>query len=646
MTPTDAAETSREELRQLTVKLQTLGVQDLPVDDARTLALRSEPSPEPSSVHELVGRLPRLNFEGRDGQPPELQTRGLLGKGGMGVVELATQRSVGRDVAVKSVRPDARSDESTLVLLREGWATGGLEHPNIIPIYSMGRAEDGEPRIIMKKVSGTSWQQILDDPDRGPKNLDTGDPLALHIDILIQVTNALDYAHSRGVIHRDLKPENVMLGDFGEVYVLDWGIAVSVGEEGLPRLAKASNITSPEGTPAYMAPEMVDPEPGAIGPWTDVFLVGAILYEILTGRPPNRGQTVHQIMLDAYRCQPPAFDDALPAGLIAICEKAMARDRKERFQTIAQLRDALRQYRRRRRAYELAARGDRALQQVLEICDAEGRGRSIDDGELSNHFGRCRFAYEQALEIDPHNEAALEGLQRGLELMARRALEANAYRAASVLILDLPRENPELRARLDELSRRLDERRQDIEALERLERAVDPEVGRRSRTIMVVIIGVAITALSAVIGFIAEPTFLELNYASKFGYQITLVTFIGAVVYFGRGRFFDNRVNRQLMIGVWAIFVVTLTQNIFALAMDAPIHGTVATESLLYAGGATLMAIFFDKRVIWPALPFYALAITSSIWSDYAIQMTPVANALAFFAIAYLWWPGDEKNRI
>jgi serine/threonine protein kinase len=206
-----------------------------------------------------------------------------LGEGGMGLVRAATQRSLGRQVAVKTLKPDAKNDQATLRLLREAWVTGSLEHPNIVPVYDLGLGEDGAPVIVLKLIEGSPWSDVARAPADHAEDL-----LEKNLRIFLQVCNAVALAHSRGVIHRDLKLENVMVGRFGEVYLVDWGIAVSLRPDPTGRLPLASEAKEMAGTPAYMAPEMLGS--GVLTERTDVYLLGAILHELLvvTRRTPAR----------------------------------------------------------------------------------------------------------------------------------------------------------------------------------------------------------------------------------------------------------------------------------------------------------------------------------------------------------------------
>lgn len=625
----------------LTLVWKTLGLKDQAIDEARTLTMRSDFNPGESTPGDLVMRLPPLLRTGDSSTLPELKIKGTLGEGGMGLVELAEQLSLGRDVAVKKVRHDSRSERTTLVLLREGWTTGLLEHPNIVPVYTLGRNDEDEPVIVMKKISGTSWLDIFADPTRTPDAFDAADPIELHVEVLIQVCNAVHYAHSRGIIHRDLKPENVMLGSFGEVYVLDWGIAVSLREDPTGRLAHARDVDQPAGTPAYMAPEMVEGNGEKLGVHTDVFLLGAILHEALTGRPPYDGSTLFGIMLTAHECKPPVFDDTVPPQLAAICRRAMSKDPTDRFESARAFRDALLDYRRHRQAHRLVEKGDTRYGDVRRLLDGEERGEVVDETQLYKTFGECRFAYEQSLEITPANAGAVEGMQRVLEAMANRALERNAYKAASLLIADFPHPNDDFGRRLQALQEKLDEREEEYEELQKIRHDVDVDVGRGSRTLFMLIMGGFWTVLSFGLAFAIEKSLLVLTYPRMFSHIVILTITLAGVIYIGRDRFFDNEVNRRLLFGALALFVGATFLRGTSWILDLPKFSAMTMEVMMYGIGCGILAVTVDKRLLLGGFPFIIAALGGAIWPDLLFWLFASANTTAAALLIFIWWPRD-----
>jgi serine/threonine-protein kinase len=473
-----------DQLAEFTKIWKTMGLADHTIDTKRTETMRPSTSilaedqkRSLPSLPRLVG--PRLGGAGGRDEMPEIRIKHKIGEGGMGLVSLANQVPMGRDVAVKGLRDQARNHEMRLALLREGWTTGLLEHPNIVPVYTLGRDDDDEPIIVMKRIEGVAWNELLRNPDKAPREFDSEDPLDWHIDILAQVCNAVHYAHSKGVIHRDLKPENVMIGEFGEIYVLDWGIAVGLEEDPEHRLPSVDQISSPAGTPAYMAPEMVTGQGGSLSVRTDVYLLGAILHEVLTGRPPHDGETLHEIMFEAFCSQPQEYDLSVPAPLVDICQRAMAADPSERFATAEAFRHALVDFKRHREALALADEASQRLSALQEMVEGGGEqdagdsdARDLDIGserrseaQIYKLFGECRFGFEQALRVEESNAMAAKGLQTALEMMAERELSRGAFQAASLLIADFPQPRPDFERRLDALGDHLETREQEFESL-------------------------------------------------------------------------------------------------------------------------------------------------------------------------------------
>jgi tRNA A-37 threonylcarbamoyl transferase component Bud32 len=287
---------------------------------------------------------------------PEARDRYALSRlhatGGIGRVWLARDHSLGRDVALKELRPDRSGHPAVAArFLKEAQVTGQLEHPGVVPIYELGRRpDDQQPFYTMRFVRGRTLAKAVAAYHRRRSAGEAG-PLELRelLGAFVGVCNAVAYAHSRGVLHRDLKPRNVVLGDFGEAIVLDWGLARLTGQPDdaaapleLPAEGPAGGTVQGQvlGTPAYMAPEQAQGRLDLLSPATDVYGLGAILYEILTGRPPFPGgdtaAVLRQVVHEAP--QPPrSSDNGVPAALEAVCLKALAKMSGERYATAKEL---------------------------------------------------------------------------------------------------------------------------------------------------------------------------------------------------------------------------------------------------------------------------------------------------------------------
>ncbi len=274
----------------------------------------------------------------------------VLGQGGMGTVYSARQRRLERVVAVKKLRADRRP-AARAGFTAEALLCGRLEHPNIVPVYDLDADDDGEPFLAMKLVEGQSWRELL---------VTAPDDLPRHLDILLALCNALAFAHSRGVVHLDIKPGNVMLGPFGEVLLVDWGLAAELPGRSAPTRPTTA-IRSPCGTPAYMPPELARGDGPAVGPWTDVYLLGATLYRVLCGRPPRGGALPLAIeAAGAGRYAP--LPEELPEELRALCTRALAAEPEARFADVRSFGDALRAYLQHKESLAISAEARRRLQ--------------------------------------------------------------------------------------------------------------------------------------------------------------------------------------------------------------------------------------------------------------------------------------------
>ncbi len=299
----------------------------------------------------------------RTARPTERAAAAEIGRGGIGRVLLAFDEDLGREVALKELLSGSRAEsaeadgaatasaadrtaDAAARFLREARVTGQLEHPNIVPVYELGCNAGGKLYYTMKMVRGRTLTAALADRRR----LDDRLRLLGHF---VDLCQAIAYAHSRGVIHRDIKPENVMLGEFGETVVLDWGLAKARGAEDI-RASKmereiqllhdvASGHTvdgTAIGTPAYMSPEQAEGRLDAIDERSDVWSLGAVLHQILTGRPPYTGANAYEVLKRALSQPVPPLTETCPEApleLAAVCRRALQRDPDRRYQSAQEL---------------------------------------------------------------------------------------------------------------------------------------------------------------------------------------------------------------------------------------------------------------------------------------------------------------------
>lgn len=374
----------------------------------------------------------------------------MIGSGGFGEVWEAIQTSLGRTIALKYLRKDlfetGREDKTRgkaldMSFRQEALATANLEHPNIVPIHEVGVDQEGRPLIAMKRIGGRCWQEILDvDFSVLPYNK----YLVKHLAVLIDVCQAVAFAHSRGIVHRDIKPSQVMVGEFGEVVLMDWGLAIMFDSElfeqhapgsldkDIPTLATASN---PAGTLAFMAPEQTEKSAEKIGAHTDIYLLGGLLYYILTGKTPHDPDSVSQAfnqarngiirpMLDS------PYGDEIPPSLVFLATQAMAPDPEDRIASARDFITEIENY--------LTGAGKREESRYIGNSVLEQLNESnLEYAELSDLLSQIA----QARILDPENDAAIEAEQILRLRYAERALKNQDYVLARIQALRLDEDN-------------------------------------------------------------------------------------------------------------------------------------------------------------------------------------------------------------
>ena len=330
---------------------------------------RAEQATQPGRSTVLPRRKPNEQSPALEaGARPRFDRVRLLGKGGMGEVELARDNDIRRTVAVKRLNGELVSDEAQLRFADEVRVVGQLEHPGIVPIYDVGRDDSGQVYLVMKHLQGETMEEVI-------AKLGSGDPayrarfsLESRVHVFLGVLDAMRYAHARGILHRDLKPANIQIGPFGEVTIMDWGIAKPISRKGVaaggaglepatpPASAHAERLLQTQmgslaGTPLYMSPEQAAGRNADLDERSDVYALCVLLFEWLVLKHPLQGKaTLNEVLSaiigDEYPRRAlfePAHDANVPLEYAWIVVRGLERDRERRFQSVTELEDAIKQ---------------------------------------------------------------------------------------------------------------------------------------------------------------------------------------------------------------------------------------------------------------------------------------------------------------
>ena len=323
---------------------------------------RSEPNAKPAPTPDAY---PHIYVKDTDAHFPSHQTMGFgrysdfhpLATGGSAVLRTCRDNNLGRTVVMKTLHPHlADNDYMHSRFLREARVTAQLQHPTTVPVYDLGRDLEDRLYFTMKKVEGRTLRKIVELQAAGDAAALADFDLERMLGVLIQVCDGLAYAHAHGVVHRDVKPENLLVGAFGEVVLLDWGVAkvwADQGSEGVAQIMEhqvLTDVNQRPGTPLYMSPEQVRGGGDDIDARTDVYSVGAVLYEALTLAEPLRGKRVQETFEMIVKEMPPpprerAPERRIPVELADVCMRALAKRPDDRFATMEEMNAALRDFR-------------------------------------------------------------------------------------------------------------------------------------------------------------------------------------------------------------------------------------------------------------------------------------------------------------
>jgi serine/threonine-protein kinase len=557
---------------------------------------------------------------------------GALAQGGAGKILRARDERLGRTVALKVMRFDPSGPDAER-FVREVMITAKLQHPSIVALYEAGRWPSGEPFYTMELVEGRSLAEVSGERPA------LADRLAL-VAHVIDAADAVAYAHSRGILHRDLKPDNVMIGAFGEVYVLDWGIAVSLDPDPSGRLPAASEATDLVGTPAYMAPEMVMGDPSLLSPRTDVYLLGAILHEIVAGKPPHEGPTVHA-MLSSVLLSSLKLDD-FPPELCTICARALARDPKDRYESADALRVALEDLLRHRGSARLALEAEDSRRRLDHVLATEppGEERTLAVFHL---LGECRFGYRAALSAWPENGGARAGLDQALLAVVDHELGEGDPGAAAALLREVSSPPPDVASRVDAAVRA---RAGEDERLRRLEEDADPTIGSRTRIFISTIFGFLWAAVPLGGWLISLSGKLTVTHEIALGWSVFFFALSLGLFVWARDTMTKTLYNRRLV----ATLALHLGTQVLLSggAWVAGLRPEVGLSFMMLGWSIveTMLAVWVEPWFGVPAFAAGAGFFVSLVHPAWVLPTMAASSLVLTVMIVRVWFPKQDLERI
>lgn len=383
---------------------------------------------------------------------------GTIGKGGMGVVHKATQRELHRSVALKTPNHPQLHRRFT----EEALISGYLNHPNIIAVHNLIQGADNTLALTMPLIDGVTWdEKVKSDYAQSTDGL-SNRRLNEHLDYLLKVCQAVSYAHHKGVLHNDLKLENIMVGHFGDVVVMDWGCAThnpSVDIDLPFHILHPTSIRRPFGSPCYMPPELANGQGTQIGTWTDTYLLGAMLYEILEGRPPRHGSTLGDVIELATTGSFEPFQHCNSSTLQQICRRALAPNIEDRYQTPEALEHDL-------RGYFRAEQSEQLLQSVQNALAQEQQFQYSDSHNALVTLIEAVSMTQQANELWPSQEAKDLRITASRQLVTR-ALDMGDLELAGAYLNHMPTGQEDLQ---QSLLRKQRQRQEELDAVARNKR--------------------------------------------------------------------------------------------------------------------------------------------------------------------------------
>ena len=507
-----------------------------------------------------------------------------------------------------------------------------------MPVHDISANQDALPQIVFKHISGVSWQTLIDSEEVVRLRFNPKDVLEWHLRTFIQVCNAIAFAHSKGIIHRDIKPDNIMVGEFGEVYVLDWGIAVSTEKDDSGRFPSAASATSMAGTPVYMAPEMLGGKVSYICEETDVYLLAGVLFHILTGAAPHEGGTIREILTNVALRQP-QLPATLPTELRQLLQIALNRDPKERTCDVAEMRKAVTNFLEHRGSNRIAEAAQDKLDELDRLLASEENSGQGLRARALQMFSQSRFGFQAALDAWPQNPTAQEGLDNAFTRIIEFEIHHGEPLNAESLLLAFPNASPALRkavsSRVEQVAHRQSE-------LEKLDQEMNTLTGTRTRSFF---------GLIACVGWTILPLVFETSPNMFVWTGAAFLALIGGLTLWARESMLQTRMNRALINTFAWVLCMRVALGLLCKFGYLDLFAMKTNFVGVWLTSFSMFGLIVDRRVLWCLPPAFITMALGLRYQEYMQEISSAANFVVFATLAIIWTPwkndpfGVERRR-